>query len=138
MSDNGAGVIPPNESDGVGVTRTESGGTTMSNEPDKAIDTSGDRTQGPVETIRSNEAEVVPSSIINGPTVDEGSTSSTADSNLNGGSSISSDSGVGTLHGSGQVDYGARPANASDSTAVTLYYTLSQHGVNLLRSHLPQ
>lgn len=116
MSDNGAGVIPPNESDGVGVTRTESGGTTMSNEPDKAIDTSGDRTQGPVETIRSNEVEVVSSSSINGPTVDEGSTPSTADSNLNGDSSISSDSGVGTLHGSGQVDYGARPANASDST----------------------
>lgn len=138
MSDNETGVIPPNESDGAGVTRTESGGTTMSSEPDKATDTSGDRTQGPVETIRSNEAEVVPSSIINGPTVDEGSTPSTADLYLNGGSSISSDSGVGTLHDSGQVDYGARPANASDSTAVTLYYTLSQHGVNLLRSHLPQ
>lgn len=46
MSDNGAGVIPPNESDGVGVTRTESGGTTMSSEPGKATYTSGDLTQG--------------------------------------------------------------------------------------------
>ena len=116
MSDNGAGVITPNESDGVGVTRTESGGTTMSSEPGKATDISDDLTRGPVETIRSNEAEVAPSSIINGPTVDEGSTPSDADLYLNGASSISSDSGVGTLHGSGQVDYGVRPVNASDST----------------------
>ena len=116
MSDNETGVIPPNESGGVSVTGTESGGTTTTSEQDKATDISDDRTRGPVETIRSNEVEVVPSSIINGPTVDEGSTSSIADSNLNGGSSVSSDSGVGTLHGSGQVDYGARPANASDST----------------------
>lgn len=120
MSDNGTGVIPPNESDGVGVTRTESGGTTMSSESGKTTDTSEDLTQGPVETLRSNEAEVASSSIINGPTVDEGSTSSTADSNLNGDSSISSDSGVGILHGSGQVDYGARPVNASDSTLTAM------------------
>ena len=113
MSDNETGVIPPNESGGVSVTGTGSSETTTPSEQDKATDISDDLTQGPVETIRSNEAEVAPSSIINGPTVDEGSTPSTTDSNLNGDSSISSDSGVGTLHGSGQVDYGVRPANAS-------------------------
>lgn len=120
MSDNETGVIPPNESGGVSVTGTESSETTTPSEQDKATDISDDLTRGPVETIRSNEAEVAPSSIINGPTVDEGSTPSDADSNLNGASSISSDSGVGTLHGSGQVDYGARPVNASDSTLTAM------------------
>lgn len=116
MSDNETGVIPPNESGGVSVTGTESSETTTPSEQDKATDISDDLTRAPVETIRSNEA----SSSINEPTADEGSTSSTADSNLNGDSSISSDSGVGTLHGSGQVDYGARPVNASDSTLTAM------------------
>ena len=116
MSDNETGVIPPNESGGVSVTGTESSETTTPSEQDKATDISDDLTRGPVETIRSNEAEVAPSSIINGPTVDEGSTPSDADLYLNGASHVSSDPGVGTLHGSGQVDYGVRPANASDST----------------------
>ena len=110
MSDNETGVIPPNESGGVSVTGTESGGTTMPSEPDKATDISDDRTRGPVETIRSNEVEVVSSSSINDPTADEGSTPSDADLYLNGTSHASFDPGVGTLHGSGQVDYGVRPA----------------------------
>lgn len=123
MSDNETGVIPPNESGGVSVTGTGSSETTTPSEQDKATDISDDLTQGPVETIRSNEA----SSSINEPTADEGSTPSDADLYLNGDSSISSDSGVGTLHGSGQVDYSARPANASDSTltAIRLHVTSS-------------
>ena len=116
MSDNETGVIPPNESGGVSVTGTESGGTTTTSEQDKATDISDDRTQEPVETIRSNEVEVVSSSSINDPTADEGSTPSDADLYLNGASHASVGPGVGTLHGSGQVDYGVRPANASDST----------------------
>lgn len=112
MSDNETGVIPPNESGGVSVTGTESSETTTPSEQDKATDISDGLTRGPVETIRSNEA----SSSINEPTADEGSTPSDADLYLNGASHASSDPGVGTLHGSGQVDYGVRPANASDST----------------------
>ena len=125
MSDNETGVIPPNESGGVSVTGTESSGTTTPSEPDKATDISDDRTRGPVETIRSNEVEVVSSSSINDSTADEGSTPSDADLYLNGASHASFDPGVGTLHGSGQVDYGVRPVNASDSalTAMRSYPT---------------
>ena len=110
MSDNETGVIPPNESGGVSVTGTESSGTTTPSKQDKATDISDDRTRGPVETIRSNEVEVVSSSSINDPTANEGSTPSDADLYLNGTSHASFDPGVGTLHGSGQVDYGVRPA----------------------------
>ena len=120
MSDNETGVIPPNESGGVSVTGTESSGTTTPSEPDKVTDISDDRTQEPIETIRSNEVEVVSSSSINDPTADEGSTPSDADLYLNGTSHASFDPGVGTLHGSGQVDYGVRPANASDSTPTAM------------------
>lgn len=125
MSDNETGVIPPNESGRVSVTGTESGGTTTPSEQDKATDISDDRTRGPVKTIRSNEGEVVSSSSINDPTADEGSTPSDADLYLNGTSHASFDPGVGTLHGSVQVDYGVRPANASDSalTAMRSYPT---------------
>ena len=84
MSDNETGVIPPNESGGVSVTGTESGGTTKPREQDKATDISDDLTRGPIETIRSNEVEGVSSSSINDPTADEGSTPSDADLYLNG------------------------------------------------------
>lgn len=117
MSNNETGVIPPNESGGVSVTGTGSSETTTPSEQDKTTDISDDLTRGSVETIRSNEVEVVSSSSINEPTtVDEGSTPSDADLYLNGASHASSDPGVETLHGSGQVDHGVRPANASDST----------------------
>ena len=108
MSDNETGVIPPNESGGVSVTGTESSETTTPSEQDKATDISDDRTRGPVKTIRSNDVEVVSSSSINDLTADEGSTPSDADLYLNGTSHASFDPGVGTLHGSGQVDYGTR------------------------------